>query len=339
MVRLPKISVIMSVFNGEKYLREAVDSILNQTFVDFEFILINDGSTDKTKAILDSCHDARIRLIHQENIGLTESLNKGLGMARGVYIARMDADDISHVNRLEKEAAFLDANKDVGLVGTFGIRIDEKGKAGHLISFPTSDEALRKRLEYDCPFLHGAVMYRKECIDRVGNYRKKIGPSEDLDLWLRISERFGLACLDEPLYKDRVVSDGVSMSLRFNQVRAILLTRKLSNDRKTAGKDELDTMSDSDVEHVLDSLMPPTEVNKRNVLYAKYNYLADVSYFAGDYFQAFKWLSRSLLVRPFSWQSIVLALKTVVASVLPKALVRKTKEKYHVPPQRRNKGS
>jgi glycosyltransferase involved in cell wall biosynthesis len=177
MDKLPKISVIMSIYNGEKYLRGALESILNQTLRDFEFIIINDGSEDGTRAILDSCHDTRIRVIHQENIGLTESLNKGLEIARGIYIARMDADDISHINRLEKEAAFLDANKDVGLVGTFGIRIDENGKEGHLLSFPTTDEKLRKSLERDCPFLHGSVMYRKECIDRVGNYRKKIGPA------------------------------------------------------------------------------------------------------------------------------------------------------------------
>jgi glycosyltransferase involved in cell wall biosynthesis len=326
----------MSVFNGEKYLREAVESILNQTFVDFEFIIINDGSTDKTKTILDSCHDARIRVVHQENIGLTESLNKCLGMARGKYIARMDADDISHATRLEKETSYLDANKDVGLIGTFGIRIDENGKEGHLLSFPTSDDTLRKSLKYDCPFLHGSVMYRKECIEKAGAYRKKIGPAEDYDLWLRISEHFGLAILDEPLLKDRVVSAGVSMSLRFNQVRATLFARKLANDRKAAGKDDLDTMSDSDVEHVLDSLMPPTEVNKRKVLHAKYIYLADISYFAGDYSQALKWLSRALLMRPFSWPSIVLALKTIAGSVLPKALVRKTKEKYNIPLQRWN---
>jgi hypothetical protein len=326
----PKISVIMSVRNGERYLRNATESILNQTMTDFEFIIINDGSTDGTKAVLESFHDARMRIVHQENIGLTESLNKGLAMARGAYIARMDADDVSHERRLEKESAFLDSNREVGLVGTFGIRIDENGKDGHLLSFPATDGELRESLRSGCPFLHGSVLYRKECIVRVGNYRKKIGPAEDYDLWWRISEHFSLANIGEPLYKYRVVSSGVSMSLRFDQVRSALFTRMLAQERKTSGRDSLDGMRDDEIGHALDSLLPPTEENKRNVLHAQYDYLADVSYFSGDYARAFKWLCRSLLVRPFSRRSIFLALKTAAAAALPKSLVRKTKEKYRI---------
>lgn len=329
----PKISVIMSVYNGEKYLRDAVESILNQTLGDFEFIIIDDGSVDGTKDILELFHDARLHVVHQENIGLTESLNKGIAMARGGYIARMDADDISHRARLEKESAFLDANKNVGLVGTFGIRIDESGREGHVLSFPTQDAALRIGLKEGCPFLHGSVMYRKECIEKAGKYRKKIGPAEDYDLWLRFSEHFTLANLEELLYKYRVAASGVSMKQRFSQARSALFVRRLAHERETQGMDTLDMMSDSDIEKNLDSLMPPTEANKRNVLHAQYTYLADISYFAGDYARAFKWLFRSLLLRPFSWQSIVLGFKTVMASVLPQSLVRKTKEKHHVEPQ------
>lgn len=318
------------MYNGAQYLRHAVDSILNQTFKDFEYIIINDGSSDGTKEILDSFHDSRLRIIHQENIGLTDSLNKAIGLARGAYIARMDADDISAPGRLEKEAAFLDANPAVGLVGSLGIRIDENGTEGHLLSFPTDNGALKNNLEFDCPFLHGSVMYRKACIDKIGPYRKKIGPAEDYDLWRRIAEHYAIANLDEPLYKYRVVAAGVSMSLRFNQVRGTLLVRKLANDRKTSGKDALDDMSDAEVEKLLDSLYPASKRNKRNVLYAQYAYLADISYFSGDYARACVWLARAIALKPLSRRCIVLAFKTMLASILPGTLIKKTKEKYKI---------
>ena len=116
----PKISVVMAVYNGEKYLREAIDSILNQTFKDFEFIIVNDGSTDRTREILESFIDPRIVLIHQEHMGLTKSLNRGIALAKGKYIARQDADDISMAERLEKQFNFLESHENVALLGTAG---------------------------------------------------------------------------------------------------------------------------------------------------------------------------------------------------------------------------
>ena len=116
----PKVAVLMSVYNGEKYLREAINSILSQTFNDFEFLIINDGSTDGTADILKSYTDSRIKIINNEkNIGLTKSLNKGLKIAKGEYIARQDADDISMPERLKEEVAFLEIHKDYAVVGTF----------------------------------------------------------------------------------------------------------------------------------------------------------------------------------------------------------------------------
>ncbi|HAS7841575.1 TPA: glycosyltransferase family 2 protein, partial [Vibrio cholerae] len=128
----PKISVVMSVYNGEKYLGEAIDSILKQTFSDFEFIIINDGSTDKTLEIIKSYmkKDDRIVLVSRENKGLIVSLNEGLDLAKGQYIARMDADDISIKSRFEKQIEFLDSNPDIGVCGTwvevFGENIKSK---------------------------------------------------------------------------------------------------------------------------------------------------------------------------------------------------------------------
>jgi len=125
----PEVTVLMSVYNGEKYLREAIDSILNQTFTDFEFLIVNDGSTDRTAEILRSYDDPRIIIINNEkNIGLTKSLNIGLRMAKGEYIARMDADDVSMPERLQKQIELLNQKKNTGLVGTYYTIINEKGK-------------------------------------------------------------------------------------------------------------------------------------------------------------------------------------------------------------------
>jgi glycosyltransferase involved in cell wall biosynthesis len=124
----PKVSVVMSVYNNESYIREAVESVLNQSFKDFEFIIINDGSTDRTREILTSYTDERIRLFDQENRGLTISLNRGLSLAKGSYIARMDGDDISDPERFAEEVRFLEQNEKIGLIGTYAHRIDEQGR-------------------------------------------------------------------------------------------------------------------------------------------------------------------------------------------------------------------
>jgi glycosyltransferase involved in cell wall biosynthesis len=126
----PKVTVLMPVYNGEKYLREAIESILNQTFIDFEFLIINDGSTDRSVEIIESYSDPRIRLVHNErNMKLIATLNKGLELARGEYIARMDCDDISLPERLAKQVAFMDANPEVGVLGTAFQTIDSYGKS------------------------------------------------------------------------------------------------------------------------------------------------------------------------------------------------------------------
>lgn len=123
----PKISVVMSVYNGERYLGEAVESIFNQTFSDFEFIIINDGSTDRTPEILTEIDDPRAKVINQPNRGLTASLNRAIRLAKGEYIARMDADDISEPTRLERQVEVLDRDPDVVLVACWYEVIDEKG--------------------------------------------------------------------------------------------------------------------------------------------------------------------------------------------------------------------
>jgi glycosyltransferase involved in cell wall biosynthesis len=318
----PKVSVVMSVFNNESYIREAVDSILNQTFKDFEFIIINDGSTDRTREILSSYTDERIRLFDQENRGLTRSLNRGLSLANGSYIARMDGDDISEPERFAEEVRFLDQNEKMGLVGTFAYRMDEQGRIVSLSKYKTTTEEIREDLWADCSFCHPSVMFRKICTDEVGMYREKVGPSEDYDLWFRITERFDVANIPMPLHKFRINSLGVTMARRFEQLRYIMLVRLLAEERKKYGQDSLERWSLEEISTTLENFLPKTPENERTVLASNYVYLADVYYVTGDYRRSLNWLARSLWFKPVDLRGWKLFGKILISIILPKAILR-----------------
>ena len=196
----PKVSVLMSVYNGERHLLDSIDSILAQTFTDFEFIIINDGSTDTTGEILRSYADPRIKIVDQENVGLTKSLDKGIAMASGVYIARQDADDLSVKERFEKQVAFMDSNPAVALLGAQAVIIDVEGKAIAHCYHPTSSEFLKWRLLFRNTFIHTSVMIRRSLLEERGlSYNPVFIRSQDYDLWERINEEASVANLSEDL--------------------------------------------------------------------------------------------------------------------------------------------
>jgi glycosyltransferase involved in cell wall biosynthesis len=185
----PKISVVMSVHNGARFLHDAIDSILNQTFRNFEFIIIDDASSDTSRNIIESYNDARIRLIVNEaNTGLTRSLNRGISVARGEFIARMDADDISHSQRLEKQMMFFDKNPLVGVLGSAFKIIDDQGLLQAEI-LPAQDNGLIKwkLLFFDNHIVHSSACIRKKCLDMVGGYDETMMVSQDYDLWCRLA--------------------------------------------------------------------------------------------------------------------------------------------------------
>ena len=203
----PRVSVVMSVHNEERYVSKAIQSILEQTFADFEFIIIDDGSADRTTSILTAYQqkDARIRVLrHQLKKGLAQSLNEGIRIARGRYIARMDADDISLPTRFEKQVAFLDTHPKVGLVGTLCYEIDEKDAIVRKWSLPSNPSDLKKALLRFNPLIHTSVMIRKEVFNEIGYYNEKLRYSQDYELWLRISRNYEIANLPEPLVMLRV---------------------------------------------------------------------------------------------------------------------------------------
>ena len=215
---MARVTVLMSVFNRENYLPESIESILGQAYVDYEFIIIDDASTDDTVTILNSYHDPRIIIMrNKDNIGLTRSLNRGLQFANGNYIARMDADDTSLPERLAHQVRFLDCNRNYGLVGTSFEVYDEMTRRRKICPVPINDSRLRKYLLLNNPFCHGSVMFRKECLGKIGAYNPNLTYAQDYDFWIRISDHYKVAILPEILYRWRKDPGGISFKNREDQ--------------------------------------------------------------------------------------------------------------------------
>lgn len=197
---LPKVTVLMPVHNGAPFLERAVDSILRQTHGAFELLVIDDASTDNSWDILSALHDPRIRLVrHEKNRDLVATLNEGLELARGEYVARMDQDDISLPERLEKQTAFLERHGDVGIVVVGARLIDEQDRPGAVLPLLSSHGLLRWSFCFGCPIAHAGVMMRRSKILELGAYREEAFRCEDYDLWTRAAEKTRLVMIPEVL--------------------------------------------------------------------------------------------------------------------------------------------
>lgn len=209
----PKISVLMSVFNGDKWLEKSIPSILNQSFQDFEFIIVNDGSTDNSLAIIESwkAKDSRIVLFNKINTGLTDSLNYGLKMARGEWVARQDADDVAYFDRLQQQFDYVTNTSGIILLGAGFKLIDEVGEKGRNYHLPTRDFDLVKYLISGKRFFpHSSAFYKTDVVRKLGGYRCRFKRSQDRDLWLRLVAKGGISCVNKPLVYIRKHSEQVS---------------------------------------------------------------------------------------------------------------------------------
>ncbi len=227
----PAISVIMTAYNTEKYIKEAIESILNQTFKDFEFIIVDDGSTDNTRLIIEEYakKDRRIKILYnKKNLGIVKSLNKAIAIAKGKYIARMDSDDVSKLNRLEKQFVFMESNPKVGVCGTNFILINEKGKIIGWKSFPETNEKCKKAFFFCNPFAHNTVMLRKECFDIFGYYNNDFLYAEDLELWMRFGQKYKLYNLQKYLVYYRVHAINSIFKNQKQMIKATLKARKIA---------------------------------------------------------------------------------------------------------------
>lgn len=217
------VSVVLPAYNAELYLKEAMDSILQQTFTDFELIILNDGSTDSTEDIILSYEDSRIVYVkNQENLGLIGTLNKGISLAKGKYIARMDADDIALPERLNKQISFLEANTQYGVVGAFAQIIDSKD----IYKVPVTNEAIKAFLYIDSPFIHPSVVIRKDLLSS-NMYDHQYHRIEDYELWVRLSAQTKFYNIPEILLKYRILEGSESSLLKSNLERKLLLTIKV----------------------------------------------------------------------------------------------------------------
>lgn len=210
---IPTISVLLPVYNAQNTLREAIDSILNQSFNDFELIVLNDGSTDDSEAIIKSYSDPRIRYLAHPNCGLAATLNKGLQIAKAEIIARQDNDDCSKPTRFEKQLRYLQDHQACVLLGTAAEIIDEKGTStGRIHAHPSDNCALQFQLLFDNPFVHSSVMFRKSLVIELGGYSTANTVFEDYDLWSKLAAKGELANLPDVLLSYRESTAGMSRS-------------------------------------------------------------------------------------------------------------------------------
>ena len=259
----PKISVVMSVFNGDQFLAQSIKAILNQTFKDFEFIIIDDASTDKTSEILNTFakKDERIRLFrNKKNIGAAgfiKNLNFGCNESKGKYIARIDHDDISGKDRFRLQLNFLESNPEIFIVGSALQKIDEKGKHLGMMSAPLDDKTIREIMPKKISLYHPAIMFKKSF---VGNfYREKIRYCEDYDFYLRImTDNLKMANLPDCLLEYRILEK--SMSRQQDKVIKNLFINKAKEfyyERLQTGNDTYDLF---DPEEYLNIYKKPTKL-------------------------------------------------------------------------------
>ncbi|CVK19931.1 glycosyltransferase family 2 protein [Sporomusa sphaeroides] len=224
--KCPKVTVLMSVYNGEQYLREAIESILKQSYKNFELLIINDASTDTSRSIIQSYSDPRIRLIDNEvNLGLTVSLNKGIALSQGEYIARMDSDDISLDERLEKQVQFMKEHSDIGVCGswveTFGVRHE-------IWQYPIEHNEITSRLLFYNSLAHSTVIFRRNLLCKLGLcYNEEYRYSQDYELWIRCSGVVRLANIPEPLVKYRLSENQIGRKHNDAQIHFADRARKL----------------------------------------------------------------------------------------------------------------
>ncbi len=223
----PLVTVLMPVYNGEKYLREAIDSILNQTFSNFEFLIINDGSTDNSENIILSYADSRIQYIKNEyNLKLIATLNNGIELAKGKYIVRMDADDVSIPSRIEKQVAFMERNEDVGICGSWFTAFGDVQES--VFKYKELHDEIVFKMFYQCHFCHPSLIIRKIVFEDIEiPFNRKFIHAEDYELYFRLSTKCKFHNLQDSLVKYRIHSSSVSRQNQMIQLEHSLQIRKM----------------------------------------------------------------------------------------------------------------
>ncbi|WP_119293256.1 glycosyltransferase family 2 protein [Azohydromonas sediminis] len=246
MTDAPSVTVLMPAYNAERYVAEAARSILEQTWRDFELLVIDDGSTDGTLKALQALDDRRLRIERNPgNLGLIATLNRGLELARGRYVARMDADDVAQPRRLEMQLTYLEAHPDIAVLGTAVDLIDNVGRRFSGLRYPTDPTAIRALLIEECCLVHPTVVFRRDVVRAVGGYDPQARHAEDYDLWLRLADRHRLANLDEPLLSYRIHPAQVSVTNLRTQFQTVQQLRERALERRQALGEDASEMAKS----------------------------------------------------------------------------------------------
>ena len=220
----PLVSVVIPCYNAAPFVKEAVMSVMQQSYTNLEIILIDDFSTDSTWAILEqsAVQDKRIKLIRNEkNMGVVATLNKGIALSKGKYIARMDADDISLSHRIKVQVDFFEQDEALALCGSNYIRINNEGKKTGKVKFPSDTERLKAELLFYCPFAHPSVMMKKAVLDELGYYHTGMILAQDYELWLRIAKQFKVANVQSYLLLYRWHGNNISITKKEKQAEAL----------------------------------------------------------------------------------------------------------------------
>jgi GT2 family glycosyltransferase len=235
----PRVTVLVPVRDGERWLRTAIDSVLTQSVSDFELLVVDDGSRDSTPDLLAEYarQDSRVRILQQPAQGVASALNRGIGAARGPFIARLDVDDVALPGRLARQIRFLDEHPEVVLLGSWAVRINENDRSVGYLMPPTRHAAIMRALARDNPFIHSSVMYRTAAVQRLGGYRPSFEAAEDYDLWLRLSEVGKFANLAKPLIRYRHHEKNITQRKELRQAFSVRLAKRVAQIRQACGHD------------------------------------------------------------------------------------------------------
>jgi len=227
----PSVSVILPVYNSEKFLEESIDSILTQTYSDYELIIIDDNSSDNSNNIIKNVLKKNklkkkiLNLKNNQNLGVSKTLNKGFCLAKGKFIARMDADDVCHPTRLGKQINFLNNNPEIGLVGTNCLQIDENGRIIGVTDYPLRDKDIKAQFYFHNPFNHQSIFFRKNLFTSK-LYNESFSTTQDYELYMRFMKRTKVANLKEKLVKQRIHITSVSVKRKTEQLKNTILVQK-----------------------------------------------------------------------------------------------------------------
>jgi glycosyltransferase involved in cell wall biosynthesis len=253
----------MPVYNGERFLREAVDSILDEAFGDLELVVIDDGSTDATPQILDdyAARDPRVSVHREEGEKLAQVLNRCAGHAKAPLLARLDADDVSIDGRLASQVRFMEENREVVLLGGQAALINDEGVEFGTAAYPLGDAELRSALKTTNPFVHSAIVMRRSAFDAVDGYRD-LTHSEDLDLWLRLADQGLIANLPDKVVKYRIHNSQQSLQKQQAQAVYSVATWIAARARAAGEPDPLEDAGEIDEDFLISHGVERTEINE-----------------------------------------------------------------------------